>query len=90
MTNQLVPNNAGVRSAGEVEAGERAAVPTLDEIRTTWPATVSIATAAPVFGISKSYFHQLIARGEAPCRVLKIGTRCRVVTASMVAVLGGS
>lgn len=62
--------------------------PTLDEIR-GWPATVSVAAAAPAVGISKSHFHALITRGEEPCRVLKFGKRCRVVTADLVRLLEG-
>jgi hypothetical protein len=64
------------------------AAPTLAEIR-DWPATVSVATAAPAIGISKSFFHELITRNEEPCRVLKVGKRCRVITADLVRLLEG-
>ncbi|EOD65617.1 DNA-binding protein [Amycolatopsis vancoresmycina] len=58
----------------------------LSEIK-TWPSTVDVATAASALGISKSYGYALAARGEFPCRVLAVGTRYRVVTASLVALL---
>ncbi len=60
--------------------------PTLDEIR-TWPATVDVPTACAPFGISRSYGYELAARGEFPARVLRVGGRTRVVTASIVAAL---
>ena len=60
--------------------------PTLAEIR-AWPATVSIPAAAPALGISQSYLYELAARNEAPCRVLKLGTRSRVVVSDLVRLL---
>lgn len=62
--------------------------PTLDQIR-EWPATISVSTAAPAIGISPSYFYELAARNQAPCRVLRVGGRYRVVTASLIALLSG-
>lgn len=61
--------------------------PTLNEISTTWAATVSIPKAAAAFGVSDSHAYDLVARGEFPARVLKVGSRYRVVTASIIAVL---
>jgi predicted DNA-binding transcriptional regulator AlpA len=61
--------------------------PTIDEIR-TWPATVDPPTGGSPFGISRSYSYELIKRGEFPAKVIKVGGKYRVVTASILAVLG--
>jgi hypothetical protein len=63
-----------------------AEVPTLDEVR-AWPATVSVPKAATALGISKSYLHGLIKRGDAPVKVLPLDGRHRVITASLVRLL---
>lgn len=63
--------------------------PTLDEIR-SWPATVSVPQAATALGISKTYLHELIKRGESPVKVLPLPGRNRVITASLVRLLEGS
>ena len=60
--------------------------PTLAEIR-MWPATVDIAAAARALGVSRSHAYALVDRGEFPARVLSVGRRLRVVTASLIAVL---
>ncbi|WPO69913.1 helix-turn-helix domain-containing protein [Streptomyces sp. KN37] len=60
--------------------------PTLDEIR-GWPAAVGVPDAAKAIGISKSHLYELIARGEAPVKVLSFGKRHRCVTASIVRLL---
>lgn len=65
-----------------------AEVPTLDEIR-TWPATCSVPMAAKALGISKTYLHQLIKRGESPVKTLPFGGRHRVITAALVRLLEG-
>lgn len=62
------------------------APPTLDEVR-AWPATVDVAQACRPFGISRSFGYELAARDEFPARVIKVGGRMRVVTASIVAAL---
>jgi predicted DNA-binding transcriptional regulator AlpA len=67
----------------------RAAAPTLDEVR-SWPATVDVGTAAVALGISRAHMYELIKRGEAPVRVLPLGGRQRVVTASLVRLLEGA
>lgn len=63
----------------------RAAI-TLDDIR-SWPPTVDIPTASKPLGISRSYGFELAKRGEFPCRVITVGNRLRVVTASLLALL---
>lgn len=63
--------------------------PTLDEIK-TWSATVDVPQACRPFGISRSYGYELIKRDEFPARVIKVGGRARVVTASIIAALEGS
>ena len=60
--------------------------PTLDEIR-SWPVTVEVGRACRAIGISSSWGYQLIASNEFPCRVIKVGHRSRVVTASLLALL---
>lgn len=65
-----------------------APAPTLDEIR-GWPATVDPVTAGRAFGISRSYAYELVRSGAFPARVLKVGGKNRVVTASILAALGG-
>ncbi len=65
----------------------RISQPTLDEIR-GWPATVTVATAAAAFGLSRSKGYELAAQGSFPARLIQVGPRgTRVVTASILAVL---
>jgi hypothetical protein len=64
-------------------------VPTLDEVR-TWPATVSVPKAATALGISKTYLHDLIKRGESPVKVVPLAGRNRVITAALVRLLEGA
>ncbi|MEW2305402.1 helix-turn-helix domain-containing protein [Streptomyces sp. NPDC006655] len=63
--------------------------PTLDEIR-SWPATVSVPKAATALGVSKTHLHALIRRGEAPVKLVPLGGRHRVITASLVRLLEGA
>ena len=77
----------------DVGRSDRAAVesmntPTLAEIE-TWPATVPVPFACSALGISKSWGYQLVVQHEFPCKVITIGKRSRVVTASLVALLKG-
>ncbi len=55
-----------------------------------WPLTVDVPTAARAFGISRSYAYELANSGEFPAKVIKVGTRFRVVSASVLAVLDGA
>lgn len=63
--------------------------PTLEEIRTSWPATVDVPTAGRAFGISRSHAYDLVNCHEFPARVIKVGGRYRVVTATIVRALSG-
>lgn len=49
--------------------------------------TVDIPTAARLIGISRSYAYELAGTGEFPAKVIKVGTRFRVVSASLIALL---
>lgn len=62
------------------------APPTLADIR-SWPATVTVPTAATALGCSRAHLYDLIARGEAPVKTLSYGRRHVVVTASLVRLL---
>lgn len=61
-------------------------VPTLEEVQ-GWPATVDVTEACRAFGISRSHGYELVARDAFPARVIRVGSRYRVVTASIVAAL---
>ena len=60
---------------------------TLTEIKRSWPPTVDVPTAALAFGISRSHAYDLVVRGQFPAKVIKVGSRYRVVTESIVAAL---
>lgn len=60
------------------------AAPTLDEVR-GWPATVDVPTAGRAYGLTRANAFRLARCGEFPARVMKIGGRYRVVTASIIA-----
>lgn len=64
----------------------RPAGPTLDEIR-SWPATVNVEDYARAFGISRAGAYESIRSGTAPVRTINVGTRVKVVTASIISVL---
>lgn len=62
------------------------AAPTLDEVR-TWPATVDVPTGGRVYHLTRPTAFRLARSGKFPARVLKVGGRYRVVTASIIATL---
>lgn len=62
---------------------------TLDEVR-TWPATVDVDTAVRALGISRSHGYRLARDSQFPCRIVRLGDRVRVVTASLLALLEGA
>lgn len=69
-------------------AVDEAPAPTLEEIR-RWSATVTVPKACAAYGLSRSYGYELAGRGEFPAKVIKVGGRYLVVTASIVAALSG-
>jgi hypothetical protein len=56
-------------------------------IRATWDGTGSVEDASKALGFSRAKGYDLVRRGECPCRVLRIGRKTRVVTASLLRVL---
>ncbi|MGP4026171.1 helix-turn-helix domain-containing protein [Actinomadura sp. 3N407] len=48
------------------------------------PTVVDIVTAAHALGLSRSHAYELAKRGDFPCRVIRVGTRYRVPTASLL------
>jgi len=60
----------------------------LDEVR-TWPATVDVAAAAVALGVSRAHAYECIKLGTFPARILRVGGRVRVITASIIATLEG-
>jgi hypothetical protein len=74
-------------SASFLESADRAAdMSTLAQIA-AGPPTIGVPTACGYLGISKSSGYELIKTGRFPCRVLRVGNRYRVLTASLIAVL---
>ena len=62
-------------------------IATVEHIKAHWPPAVSVEMACRAIGISKSHGYELIKTNRFPCRVIQAGTRSRVVTASLVALL---
>ena len=60
--------------------------PTIADIR-TWPATVDVTATATALGVSRSHLYEQIKAGQSPIKVVKLGTRVRVVTSSILALL---
>ncbi|WP_078948498.1 helix-turn-helix domain-containing protein [Streptomyces noursei] len=56
-------------------------------IRATWDGTRSVEDASKALGFSRAMGYDLIRNGQFPCRVLRIGRKTRVVTASLLRVL---
>lgn len=63
---------------------------TLADIQQSWPPTVAVDQAAGVLGISRSHGYELVRTGNFPVRVIKVGTRVRVVTADLVRLLSAT
>jgi hypothetical protein len=64
-------------------------VPTLDEIK-QWPATVDVPKGGTAFGISRAYSYELVKRNEFPAKLIEAGGVKRVITADILAKLGGA
>lgn len=69
------------------DRGHDTGPPTLSEIKRWWPPTVDVSRAALAFGLSRSHAYDLINRGEFPAKVIKVGSRYRVITESVVRAL---
>jgi hypothetical protein len=52
------------------------------------PPTVDIETAARILGCGRTLAYELVKRGEFPCRILRLGKRYLVPTASLLESLG--
>lgn len=52
------------------------------------PTTVSVETAARAIGLGRTRAYELARRGKFPCKVIRIGTSYRVVTADLRRLLG--
>ncbi|MBB4931417.1 hypothetical protein F4561_002237 [Lipingzhangella halophila] len=64
--------------------------PTLAQIKRSWPATVNASEAARAIGCSKSHLNALIKQGQAPVQTVPgLGSRNRVITASLIRLLEG-
>lgn len=86
MTQPAESQDTQVAGSGTLTLREQ---PTLEEIR-TWPATVSVARAAAAMGVSKSHLGELIRKDKSPVKVVPLGARRRVVTASLLSLLGAA
>lgn len=64
-------------------------LPTLEEVR-GWPATVDVVTAGRPFGLGRNGAYEAVKQGRFPVPVIKIGSRYRVVTAEVLALLEAS
>lgn len=62
--------------------------PSLEEVR-GWPASVNVRDAARALGVSASHAYAAIKSEEFPARVIRVGDRLKVATASIVEVLEG-
>jgi len=60
--------------------------PTLDDIR-QWPATVNVDQAAQALGVSRAHAYETIRTGQFPARIVQVGSRIRVVTSTILALL---
>ncbi|MER6633696.1 DNA-binding protein [Streptomyces sp. NPDC000987] len=51
------------------------------------PPTTDVATGGKAFGMGSTKAYQLARDGQFPCKVVKVGSSYRVVTADMLRVL---
>ncbi|MEU9195001.1 hypothetical protein [Streptomyces hundungensis] len=52
------------------------------------PAAVDLETGNRALGLGRSKGYELAKRGQYPCKVLRLGSAYRVVTADLLALLG--
>lgn len=51
------------------------------------PAAVDVVTAAAAMGVGRATLYDALRRGERPVQVITVGTRMKVLTASLIALL---
>ena len=61
---------------------------TLDEVREL-PAAINVSTAARALGISRASAYMSISEGTFPVATIPVGSRIRVLTASLIDLLEG-
>lgn len=54
------------------------------------PTTTTIETAARALGLGRTRAYQLAREGRFPCKVIRIGTTYRVVTADLQRLVAGA
>lgn len=54
------------------------------------PATVNVETAAEFIGISRAAAYAAVRNGTFPARTITVGKRVKVITASLIDVLGAN
>jgi predicted DNA-binding transcriptional regulator AlpA len=60
--------------------------PSLEEVR-AWPASVNVRDAARALGVSPSHAYAAIKAKDFPAKVINVGARLKVSTASIIEVL---
>ncbi len=61
---------------------------TLDDVR-QWAPAVNVRQAAQALGVSRSGLYQAIAEGTCPVATITVGSRIKILTHSLLAVLEG-
>lgn len=59
---------------------------TYEEVQ-TWPAFVNVEKAAGVLCMSRSSAYEALKAGEFPVKTVKVGSRMKVVTSSLLALM---
>ena len=77
----LAEHDASSRYATLRKGTRMATLPSLDN------PTTDLVAAAKVLGVARSTAYKLAAAGEFPCKVIRVGTRYRVVTADLYRLL---
>ena len=61
----------------------------LAALRADGPPTINVSVAATALGVARSTLYEAIKRGDAPVRWIQVGTRIKVITASVLDLVGG-
>jgi predicted DNA-binding transcriptional regulator AlpA len=60
---------------------------TLAQLKRTAPPTLSPGETAPWLGVSRSTFYESIKNGTCPVKVIRVQSRIRVLTSSLIQLL---